>query len=181
MPDDGTRPTSDRVREAVFNILDARLDLDGARVLDLYCGSGALGIEALSRGASAATFVDNRRKATSVVTANLAAVGAAGVGRVVTSPVSSFLAATPGERFDVVFSDPPYAVAGDLVVADLAALESGWLAADGVLVVERARRGDLHWPDGWTILTSKTYGDTVVEVARPEQNDLEGGAVPVPD
>ena len=90
VPDAGTRPTSDRVREAVFNILDARIDLEGAAILDLYAGSGALGLEALSRGASSAVFVDNRRRATAVVTANLRALGVAEVGRVITAPVSAF-------------------------------------------------------------------------------------------
>lgn len=168
VPDDGTRPTSDRVREAVFSMLDARLDFDGMRVLDLYAGSGALGIEALSRGAASAVFVDNRRRATTIVSANLAAVGASGVGRVVTSPVSGFLAATAPQRFDLVFSDPPYALDGIDVAADLTALVAGgWLAEGGALVLEHARRAEITWPTGWESVVERTYGDTVVVLARP--------------
>ncbi|OZC30150.1 16S rRNA (guanine(966)-N(2))-methyltransferase RsmD [Gordonia polyisoprenivorans] len=179
VPDAGTRPTSDRVREAVFNILDARIDLEGAAILDLYAGSGALGLEALSRGASSAVFVDNRRRATAVVTANLRALGVAEVGRVITAPVSAFLAAgAPSRvdvphhedvtgRFDVIFSDPPYALTDDEVHGDLAALGAGgWLADGGLLVLERGRRATTRWPVGWEVVTDKSYGDTTVQVAR---------------
>ncbi|QUD80867.1 16S rRNA (guanine(966)-N(2))-methyltransferase RsmD [Gordonia polyisoprenivorans] len=177
VPDAGTRPTSDRVREAVFNILDARIDLEGAAILDLYAGSGALGLEALSRGASSAVFVDNRRRSTAVVTANLRALGVAEVGRVITAPVSAFLAGparaeVPARvgvtgRFDVIFSDPPYALTDDEVHGDLAALGAGgWLADGGLLVLERGRRATTRWPVGWEVVTDKSYGDTTVQVAR---------------
>ena len=89
MPDDGTRPTSDRVREALFSALAARIDFDDARVLDLYAGSGALAIEALSRGAASAVLVDSRKRATSVIAANLRSLDLAGRSDVVTSSVGS--------------------------------------------------------------------------------------------
>ncbi|MGX7694478.1 16S rRNA (guanine(966)-N(2))-methyltransferase RsmD [Gordonia polyisoprenivorans] len=184
VPDAGTRPTSDRVREAVFNILDARIDLEGAAILDLYAGSGALGLEALSRGASSAVFVDNRRRATAVVTGNLRTLGVAEVGRVVTAPVSAFLAAgAPARvdvphhegvtgRFDVIFSDPPYALTDDEVHGDLVALGAGgWVADGGLLVLERGRRATTRWPAGWELVTDKSYGDTTVQVARASDGE----------
>ncbi|MGC4932551.1 16S rRNA (guanine(966)-N(2))-methyltransferase RsmD [Gordonia sp. DT30] len=168
VPDEGTRPTSDRVRESVFSMLDARIDLTSTHVLDLYAGSGALGLEALSRGASSAVFVDSRGRAARTISANLTAVGAAASGRVITSPVSAFLAGAAPGRFDVVFSDPPYALADDEVAADLSALATGgWLTDDGLVVLERGRRAVLSWPPGWELVVDKSYGDTTVKVARP--------------
>ncbi|MYR05956.1 16S rRNA (guanine(966)-N(2))-methyltransferase RsmD [Gordonia sp. SID5947] len=166
VPDNGTRPTSDRVREAVFNMISARFDLAGARVLDLYAGSGALAIEALSRGAEHATLVDSRRRATSVIGANLDACGKSGSAVVITRPVGSFLSAPPPGRFDLVFLDPPYDQANDEMASDLAAVGEAWLADDGVVVVERSARAPLtRWPAGMTVLVEKVYGDTRVEVA----------------
>lgn len=169
VPDAGTRPTSDRVRESLFNVLTARTDLTGDRVLDLYAGSGALGLEALSRGAASATFVDNRRQATRVVTGNLRDLGLVGRGRVVTGAVSAFLATAPSsdERIDLVFSDPPYALGAPEVDDDLRRLAAGWLAPDALVVVERGVRGDaVTWPDVYEQVLSRTYGDTRVDVGR---------------
>ncbi|GAC49787.1 16S rRNA (guanine(966)-N(2))-methyltransferase RsmD [Gordonia aichiensis] len=172
VPDDGTRPTSDRVREAVFSVLGARIEFDDARVLDLYAGSGALAIEAVSRGAASAVLVDSRSRATSVVAANLRSLGIAGRTRVVTAPVASFLSEA-GARdaesagFDLVFSDPPYALETDEVEADLRRLASAWLADDAVVVVERdVRSTPPTWPEVFDVIVEKVYGETRVQVGR---------------
>ncbi|GAC69025.1 16S rRNA (guanine(966)-N(2))-methyltransferase RsmD [Gordonia soli] len=164
VPDDGTRPTSDRVREAVFNILESRIDLDGARVLDLYAGSGALGIEALSRGAASAALVDARRRATAVIAKNLATVGAQDVGSVVTRRVADHLAGD-AQIFDVVFVDPPYDLDGQVLAAELEVVAGRWLGADGIVVVERsARTPAVAVPGDLAVLVEKVYGDTRVTV-----------------
>lgn len=162
VPPAGTRPTTDRVRESLFATLDHMLGgFDGLRVLDLFAGSGALGLEAASRGAGEVILVERDRAAAAVARANLAIVGAAGA-RVVPSPVSSFLAGAPRE-FDLVLADPPYAVTAAEVEAMLGRLAAGWLAGDAVVVVERARRGgEFDWPHGLVALRRSAYGETVL-------------------
>lgn len=166
-PARGTRPTSDRTREALFNSLAGLVDIDGARVLDLYAGTGAVGLEALSRGAVEAVFVESGRTALAVLRRNIAIVGLPGA-RVVDRPVSGYLAAPPAATFDIVFADPPYAIADDSLAAVLAALtEPMWLAADAVVVVERPARGDgPRWPAEITELRSRRYGDGVLWYGR---------------
>lgn len=164
VPTKGTRPTSERVREAVFSAIEARVDLDGARVLDCYAGSGALGIEALSRGADHALFVESSRAAAAVLTANLRSLGARG-GEVRVATVESVTAAPCPEPYDVVLADPPYALGDDVLGAALAALATnGWIAAGGLVVVERGVRvsGDVPWPNGVEPVTTRRYGDTLV-------------------
>ncbi len=160
----GTRPTTDRVRESLFNVLAARLELAGATVLDLYAGSGALGIEALSRGAASALFVESDRRAAAVVTKNLATLGITGA-TVRTANVATVLAGGTNRPADLVFADPPYEVPAADVEAVLAALaDRGWVAPGAVAVVERAASGPaLSWPDGWTPLQQRRYGDTRLE------------------
>lgn len=148
------RPTSERVRVALFASLGSLGAVEGARVLDLFAGSGALGIEALSRGASAATFVDRDKAAVAAIEANLDATGLTSSATVVRGDAAAFLAATT-QRFDLVLADPPYAFSGwpSLVAAlpaDLAALESG---------------RPIDVPAGWTVLRSRRYGDSVVTLA----------------
>ncbi|MEE3850719.1 16S rRNA (guanine(966)-N(2))-methyltransferase RsmD [Gordonia sp. LSe1-13] len=178
VPDAGTRPTSDRVREAIFNIVVTRADLDDADILDLYAGTGALGIEALSRGAAHATFVDSRRRATSVISANIGACGLGSSATVVTRPVASFLSSGDGE-VDIAFLDPPYDLPDDTMTADLAALAARWMAPGGLVIVERAVRApQTQWPDALTVLVRKAYGDTRVEVAihdGPDDAEPENG------
>ncbi|MGW5521628.1 16S rRNA (guanine(966)-N(2))-methyltransferase RsmD [Gordonia sp. NPDC003950] len=173
VPDDGTRPTSDRVREALFSMLAARIDLDGAHVLDLYAGSGALAVEALSRGAASATCVDARRRATGVITANVTALGLGADVQVVTSSVSTFLAGAPSAPFDLVFSDPPYAIDPAEIAEDLARLGDRWVSSDALIVLERARRTSVTWPDHLEVIVTKNYGDTAVDVGvrRPGTGD----------
>lgn len=165
MPPRGARPTTDRVREALFNMLTARLDFDGLRVLDLYAGSGALGLEALSRGAASALFVENDRRAAETILGNIGTVGLPGA-TVRRGTVAAVLD-SGGGPVDVVFADPPYDVPTEEVDAVLAVLDrGGWLAPGAVVVVERpVRAAELSWPSGWTVWPSRRYGDTRVEAA----------------
>ncbi|HVU73247.1 MAG TPA: 16S rRNA (guanine(966)-N(2))-methyltransferase RsmD [Mycobacteriales bacterium] len=152
-PGTRTRPTADRVREGLFSALG---DLSGRTVLDLFAGSGALGLEALSRGAAAATMVEKDPRAVATIHANAEVVGLPGA-HVVAAPVARFLAGTP-TPFDVVLADPPYA---DPVDDLLAALASGW-AAD-VVVIERAKRDPVPaWPPPLARWKERAYGDTVL-------------------
>lgn len=165
VPASGTRPTSDRVREAVFSALAARLDFDGLRILDLYAGSGALALEALSRGAELAVLVESDAKASRIIRDNIAQLGIGGQLR--TATVGSVLATKPEQPFDVVFSDPPYAVSDAAVSADLAALlVNGWVEGGTFIVLERsARSPKTVWPNGIELLKSTDYGETRVELA----------------
>jgi 16S rRNA (guanine966-N2)-methyltransferase len=163
VPPQGTRPTSDRVREAVFNAVQSRTDLDGARVLDLYAGSGALGLEALSRGAAHVRFVESDRRAGAVLRRNVEALGLPGA-QLSIADVAAVLQADPGRPYDVVLADPPYALGTDELNRVLAGLSTGhWLATGALLVVERAARSvPPTWPDGVAALTQRRYGDTGV-------------------
>ncbi|WOC14538.1 16S rRNA (guanine(966)-N(2))-methyltransferase RsmD [Gordonia sp. MP11Mi] len=165
VPAETTRPTSDRVREAVFSMLGARTDLDGLRVADLYAGTGALGIEAVSRGAESAVLVEADRRAAKVVRDNIAICRAGGRARVVERTVESFLAAAAGP-FDLVFIDPPY----DLSSGDVAAVLTLLLSAltDGAwVVVERGSRSmAVDLPDGLESVVDKKYGDSAVQLVR---------------
>jgi 16S rRNA (guanine966-N2)-methyltransferase len=166
VPKAGTRPTSDRVREALFSALEARDALEGTRVLDLYAGSGALGLEAASRGAASVVLVEKNAAAARVATANSKLVAQAmrtdapAVG-VVQSAVAAFLASAAGP-FDLVFSDPPYELGDAELAADLAALLP-LLAEDALVVVERSSRSpEPAWPLGLTPARPKKYGETTV-------------------
>ena len=132
---DGLRPTSDALRETLFNILGPRVA--GARVLDGYAGTGALGIEALSRGAAHVTFVENDRRALALITRNLAACAVTGGYTIVASGAETVSARLSGQRFDVILLDPPYAVGS---LGDVVAGVQGVLAPGGVLVLEHAAR-----------------------------------------
>lgn len=166
VPGEGTRPTSDRVRESLFNILAARSDLDGLWVLDLYAGSGALGLEAISRGAAGVTFVDSGRRAAVTIAANVRACGVGPNATVHTRTVSAYLAGAAERRFGLVFSDPPYDLRADRITADLEMLRSH-LDDDALIVVERSTRstGEI-WPSEYEVVVDKSYGDTRVEIAR---------------
>ncbi|MFE3291103.1 16S rRNA (guanine(966)-N(2))-methyltransferase RsmD [Rhodococcus sp. NPDC059234] len=166
VPTAGTRPTSERVREALFSALDARVELDGAAVLDLYAGSGALGLEALSRGAEHVVLVESNAKAAAVVRENVAAVGLAGAV-VRTAPVAAVVAGAPDREYDIVFLDPPYALGEDELGSVLAAIAAGgWIGEGSMVVVERATRSaDTVWPAGLEVERVRKYGDTRVEIA----------------
>jgi 16S rRNA (guanine966-N2)-methyltransferase len=156
-----TRPTSERAREGLFSALVAmRGSLAGAAFLDLYAGSGAVGIEAASRGAARVTCVERDPRALTVLRANVEAL-APGVVEVSASPVERFLRAPTNHPNDVVFLDPPYSDPVDEVLALLAA--DAWLAPSAVVVVERsARDAEPAWPEGVEPERSRRYGDTML-------------------
>jgi 16S rRNA (guanine966-N2)-methyltransferase len=157
------RPTSDRLRESVFNILaHAHGDpVTGARVLDLFAGTGALGIEALSRGAAFALFIDDGAEARAVIRQNVDALGLGMVTRVFRRDATKLGAAHPLEPFGLVFLDPPYRKG--LAGPALASLrDDGWLTPEALLVVEEAADADVSPPDGFTELERRAYDDTVV-------------------
>lgn len=162
VPPKGTRPTSERVREALFNALETAGEIDGSRVLDLYAGSGALGLEALSRGASDALFVEADRRAVDVLRGNVAALRLGGTVRA--GQVEAVVAAPAPGPFDLVLADPPYEVGTAALGKVLAALaDGGWLGDGALVVVERAARdGEPDWPPGYAPARAKKYGDTAV-------------------
>lgn len=172
VPPAGTRPTSDRAREALFNTLAGLLDVAGARVLDLFAGSGAVGLEALSRGASEVWLVESDGRAAAVARANADGLGLPGA-RVVKRRSEVVLAARADAPFDLVFADPPYALAATAVDALLSRLASGgWLAPGAVVVVERAARDDPPtWPNGFDALKQKRYGDGMLWYGRAAMSD----------
>jgi 16S rRNA (guanine966-N2)-methyltransferase len=161
IPARGTRPTSDRAREGLFNTLSVELELGGARVLDLFAGSGAVGLEALSRGAAAAVLVESDRRACAVIEDNVRALGLPGAS-IHRCSVSSYLAGPgPDEPYDFVFADPPYAMPPDSVARLLQALTGErWLRPGAVVAVERsARDADLRWPPALVAMTHRRYGE----------------------
>lgn len=163
-PGQHTRPTTDRVREALFSSIESWCgSLQGLRVLDLYAGSGAVGLEAWSRGAGAVTLVESDRRTAKVVSDNARALGCR-VAEVLAAPVGATLGRTPTAPYDVVFLDPPYPLEEDRLAADLAALvEHGWLVPGAMVVVERsARSPEPTWPDGLEPARSKRYGETTL-------------------
>lgn len=176
-PGSGTRPTSDRVREAVFSALDARDAVRGARVLDLFAGSGALGLEAASRGAASVVLVESDRRAADVIATNARDLGLPGV-RVVRGTVSAHLANDPGpdDAADLVFVDPPYDLDEGALGAVLDRLCGGWLAPDALLVVERSTRSpEPGWPAGThRVAKPKKYGETTVWLADNRSGEPPG-------
>jgi 16S rRNA (guanine966-N2)-methyltransferase len=176
-----TRPTSDRGREGLFASLLSELGtFEGRRVLDLYAGSGAIGLEALSRGAERVLLVESDARAAAVIKANVAAVGMPGavvavdrVERLLSRPPASGRKSTGGSvtaaglgaraeagRYDLVLADPPYALAEAAVTRVLTLLEGGWLTDGALVVIERATRsGPLDWPPGYLPSKSRRYGE----------------------
>ena len=163
VPREVARPTTDRVRESLFGILHA--GIDGSRCLDLFAGAGALGLEALSRGAASCTFVDQNRGALRSIEENLKKTGLAN-GKVVSREVSAYL---KGERgsYDLIFADPPYADGMTDLAADLLALNrwEQWLAEDGFLVIEREASGELPSCD-LELVQQREYGRSRIAIYR---------------
>jgi len=165
-----TRPTSDRAREGLFSTVVAILgSLTGVTVLDLYAGSGAVGLEALSRGASDVLLIEGDSRASAVIRRNIAIVDLPGA-RLVNDRVDRALRRGPGEasRRQLVFADPPYSMADDELAATLAVLaERNWLAAEALVIIERdARSGAPTWPAGYAEDRSRRYGETTLWYGR---------------
>lgn len=164
VPKVGTRPTTDRVREAIFSRLDHADALRGSRVIDLYAGSGALGLEALSRGAAEATFVEAATPAVHVVEANIKELGIGTRAAVVRERVLQYLERT-SKTFTLAFLDPPYDIADGDLVAALAALAPRLDAGVPVVLEVSSRKRLPEWPRGLQLVQSKAYGETTVHFA----------------
>jgi len=163
-----TRPTSDRVRESIFNILTHGVDgfsLEGARVLDLFAGTGAMGLEALSRGARFCQFVDDSAEARGVIRRNADALGVIGQCKIWRRDAVKLGPAAPQPGFDLIFADPPYNK--DLGSKALISLVAGqWFNPQALVVVEEAEKATLTCPPELTELDRRVYGDTQILIAR---------------
>jgi 16S rRNA (guanine966-N2)-methyltransferase len=164
---DGVRPTADRLREALFNILAHSYGdpVTGARVLDLFAGTGALGIEAISRGAAYALFVDEGVEARALLRDNVEALGLGGITRIFRRDATKLGPAHPLEPFSLVFLDPPYGK-GLAEKALMSAREGGWLKPEALIVVEEAVEAAFKAPDGFTELERRKYDDTEFVILR---------------
>ncbi|KAA6219860.1 16S rRNA (guanine(966)-N(2))-methyltransferase RsmD [Streptomyces filamentosus] len=160
-PGNGTRPTSDRAREGLFSTWEALHGIEDARVADLYAGSGAVGLEALSRGAAHALLVEADARAARTVRENVRALGLPGAEARTGRAEQVAAGPAPAEPYDLVFLDPPYAVPDEELREILLTLRvGGWLSEDAVVTVERATRGgEFGWPDGFEALRSRRYGE----------------------
>jgi 16S rRNA (guanine966-N2)-methyltransferase len=173
VPPRGTRPTSDRTREALFNTLATEVELDGARVLDLFAGSGAVGFEALSRGAAAAVLVESDRRAAAVVADNARTLGLPGA-TVHRGTAAGYLTRPATDEpafdvaFDLVFADPPYELPAAEVDSLLRALAAGgWLAPGAVVVIERrSRDAGPRWPNEIKAIKQRRYGEACLWYGR---------------
>ncbi|MFV0426278.1 MAG: 16S rRNA (guanine(966)-N(2))-methyltransferase RsmD [Beutenbergiaceae bacterium] len=173
VPASGTRPTSDRVREALFTRLQHQGVLTQARVLDLYAGSGALALEALSRGAASAVLVESARVAAAVCRSNAQVLGFADQVTVLSRKVEQLLAGpAPTRTSTLVFCDPPYQLAPEPTLKLL--LRPGWLAPEAVVVLERSgRTPEPSWPSGLQVEARKDYGETSLWFLAPDPGGAE--------
>jgi 16S rRNA (guanine966-N2)-methyltransferase len=161
-----TRPTSDRLRETLFNVLAHGYDdpVSGARVLDLFAGSGALGLEALSRGAAFAQFVEEAASARGAIKENVDALGVAGISKVYRRDATHLGPLPPDEAFSLVFCDPPYGK-GLAARALASALKGGWLAPRALVIVEEKAGAEGIVPDAFKIIETRDYGETILVFA----------------
>ncbi|MFG2619237.1 16S rRNA (guanine(966)-N(2))-methyltransferase RsmD [Streptomyces sp. NPDC048507] len=160
-PGTGTRPTSDRMREGLFSSWESLHGVQGSRVLDLYGGSGAVGLEALSRGAAHALLVEADAKAAKAIRDNIKTLGLPGAEFRAGKAEQVVAAAAQAAPYDVVFLDPPYAVEhAELGEILLTLRANGWLTGDALVTVERSTRsGAFPWPEGFEALRSRKYGE----------------------
>ncbi|MER5532120.1 16S rRNA (guanine(966)-N(2))-methyltransferase RsmD [Streptomyces mirabilis] len=162
-PGTGTRPTSDRAREGLFSTWRSLLGgpLEGERVLDLYAGSGAVGLEALSRGAGHALLVEADARAARIIRENVKTLGLPGAEVRSGKAEQIIQGSAPTDPYDLVFLDPPYAVSDDDLREILLTLRTqGWLAAEALVTVERSTRGgEFSWPDGFDAIRARRYGE----------------------
>jgi 16S rRNA (guanine966-N2)-methyltransferase len=167
-PGTGTRPTSDRVREALFNILAHGVEgfgLEGARVLDLFAGSGALGLEALSRGAAYCLFVEDNADARGAIRQNIESLGLTGASKLWRRDATKLGPASPMQPFQLLFADPPYGKGlGEAALG--AALAGDWLAPSSICVLEERADAPLAAPEGLEALDTRVYGDTALHFFR---------------
>jgi 16S rRNA (guanine966-N2)-methyltransferase len=163
-PDARVRPTSDKVRQAVFNILEHNdfgmgFAIEGVRTADLFAGTGAMGIEALSRGGAFCAFIDDAAESRALIRQNVETLGLTGITKIWRRDATALGKAT--EPYDLVFLDPPYRK--NLIAPALASLRAGeWLSPDALIVAEAALDDDRPSTDGYTVLDERTYGDTRV-------------------
>lgn len=166
-----TRPTSDRVREALFNILGHGIEdfsIEGVRVLDLFAGTGALGLEALSRGAKYALFIDDSAEARGVIRRNIEALHLTGIAKIWRRSADKLGPAGNVPSFGLVFLDPPYGKGlGEKALASVR--EGGWIAPDGIAVLEESVKIDVEDIDGYEKIDRRTYGDTQIIILRAQQ------------
>jgi 16S rRNA (guanine966-N2)-methyltransferase len=176
-PSGATRPTSDRAREALFSTLESEFgSINDLTFLDLYCGSGAVGAEALSRGAAVVYAVDNDEKATNVARQNFALlenISGIGTTSVITSSVGKFLDKTSELQFDVVFLDPPYDLPNNEIEKTLSSLvKNGFLKSSAVIAIERDSKSKrLNWPLGLKELKERKYGAATIFYAEPANEE----------
>jgi len=174
-----TRPTSDRVREALFSSLESLYGghLRELRFADLYAGSGAVGLEALSRGAAYAVFVESDPQAARIIRSNVGTLGVGGLSQVIAAKATTAVASPPpGGPYDIVFADPPYAVTDEELATVLSGLAAnGWLADDATMVVERSRRAaEPPWAPPVTGDRSRKYGETTLWYGRAARTGAAG-------
>jgi 16S rRNA (guanine966-N2)-methyltransferase len=166
-----TRPTTDRVREALFNVLthgEPQIDFEDVRALDLFAGSGALGLEALSRGARYCLFIDEDAAARGTIRRNVEVLGLTGITKIWRRDATRLGPVGTMKRFDLVFCDPPYGK--ELGTRALkAAIDGGWLAANAIMVLEEQAGKVLHWPQGLIEIDRRRYSDTEIAIARYER------------
>ncbi len=175
VPPKGTRPTSERVREAIFSRLDHYDVLEDAHVLDLFAGSGALGLEAVSRGARGAVLVEAHRAAAQICQNNVTVLGFENVA-VVQEKAENYVTRAQPRPWDVVFLDPPYDFSDESLTAILANLEAT-MHESGVVVVERSSRSPKPtYPASWRLITEKNYGETTVFYYEPDLPDPHTGS-----
>jgi len=165
-----TRPTSDRVRESVFNILAhgiEGLEIEGARVLDLFAGTGAMGLEAISRGARFCQFVDDSAEARGLIRKNADALGVIGLAKIWRRDATNLGPCAPQPGFDLVFTDPPYGKGlGEKALASL--ISGRWLNPDAIVVLEEALKSEVPPVEGLALIDARDYGDTRIRFYRQE-------------
>jgi 16S rRNA (guanine966-N2)-methyltransferase len=165
------RPTTDRVKETVFNILSHRMEMEACLVCDLFAGSGSLGIEALSRGAAHVVFVENGRAALPILRRNLSELGLERVTEVLAEAAERFLRST-ARTFDLMLADPPYAFEGHVAMLETISAR-GLLRTGGMVVMEHSAKMLLTAPAEWTTVTMRDFGTTAVTILREDERTQE--------
>jgi len=160
-----TRPATDRVRESMFNLIASRMSFDGIHVLDLFCGTGALGLESISRGAESAIFVETHRTVIGVARQNAERIGVSDQCSFYRRDAFKFVSSASG-RFDLVFADPPYEIKR---LTELPSIVVPSLRPDGLFLLEHDRRYNFKETDDW--VESRAYGRTIVSIFRPTEKD----------